>query len=126
MQEATHPPKLAKTLTPSALIDTLKSSVHPHSSHPKVPLIIHQTWSTSFPPSSYDNLINSWKKVYPEATYVLWNDTDNRRLVEEVYPELKESYEALPREIYRGSFQTLALLPFLCRTHSNISLLSDG
>lgn len=47
-------------------------------------------------------MIQSWRETYPEAQIVLWNDTDNRRLVEIGYPELLPVYNALGGEIYRA------------------------
>ncbi|KAH7317993.1 hypothetical protein B0J17DRAFT_686506 [Rhizoctonia solani] len=47
---------------------------------------------------------NSWRLAYPDWSYVLWDDADNRELVRVLYPRLLEAYEALPREIYRADF----------------------
>jgi hypothetical protein len=44
----------------------------------------------------------TWRRDYPEWTYVLWTDVDNRRLVEQHYPSLLPTYLALPKEIYRA------------------------
>jgi len=39
--------------------------------------------------------------------YVLWKDEDNKKLVELHYPEYLETYESLPREIYRADMASV-------------------
>ena len=51
---------------------------------------IHQTWAQpgeqnySLPAK---NFVDSWKSNRNGATHVLWNDADNKNLVEKFYPE---------------------------------------
>ncbi|CAE7198932.1 unnamed protein product [Rhizoctonia solani] len=66
--------------------------------------IIHQSWKTKDVPPAYHSLTTSWRSVYSNWTYVLWDNYDNRALVENLYPEWVRAYDALPSDIYRAHF----------------------
>ncbi|KAG8723757.1 hypothetical protein FRC09_001843 [Ceratobasidium sp. 395] len=68
------------------------------------PRLIHQSWKTHHVLPHVVALADSWKLAYPDWTYVLWDDGDNRELVRVLYPKLLSAYESLPREIYRADF----------------------
>lgn len=69
-----------------------------------IPMIIHQSWKDHSPPAIYNDLILSWRRTYPDAVYVLWNDAENQMLVDQRYPELKEVYKGFEKEIYKADF----------------------
>ncbi|KAF8606290.1 hypothetical protein BDV93DRAFT_521119 [Ceratobasidium sp. AG-I] len=66
--------------------------------------VIHQSWKTRYPPANYHSMMSSWRNVYPDWEYVLWNDDDNLELVKTFYPEWIDAYLALPSNIYRADF----------------------
>ncbi|KAF8750656.1 Glycosyltransferase sugar-binding region containing DXD motif [Rhizoctonia solani] len=66
--------------------------------------IIHQSWKAQDVPPVYHSLVTSWRSAYSKWTYVLWDNGDNRALVETFYPEWLKAYEALPSDIYRAHF----------------------
>ncbi|CAE6443452.1 unnamed protein product, partial [Rhizoctonia solani] len=66
--------------------------------------IIHQSWKAQNIPSAYHSLVTSWRSTYSNWTYVLWDNDNNRALVETFYPEWLKAYEALPSDIYRADF----------------------
>ncbi|CAE6405184.1 hypothetical protein ACGC1H_000113 [Rhizoctonia solani] len=66
--------------------------------------IIHQSWKTQDVPSNYHPLMTSWRSIYSNWTYVLWDNDDNRALVETFYLEWLHAYDALPSDIYRAYF----------------------
>ncbi|CAE6503970.1 unnamed protein product [Rhizoctonia solani] len=66
--------------------------------------ILHQSWKSQDVPPVYHSLMTSWRSAYSNWTYVLWDNDDNRALVEAFYPEWLSAYDALPSEIYRADF----------------------
>jgi inositol phosphorylceramide mannosyltransferase catalytic subunit len=64
--------------------------------------IIHQSWSSTSIPPHLASMAETWKRDYPDWSYVLWTDADNLALVQERYPALLPAYLALPREIWRA------------------------
>ncbi|KAJ1305811.1 hypothetical protein OPQ81_010539 [Rhizoctonia solani] len=66
--------------------------------------IIHQSWKSQDVPSGYHSLVTSWRSTYFNWTYVLWDNDDNRALVEAFYPEWLSAYDAFPSDIYRAYF----------------------
>ncbi|KAG9124837.1 hypothetical protein FRC07_010056 [Ceratobasidium sp. 392] len=68
------------------------------------PRFIHQSWKTHDVLPHVVALADSWKLAYPDWNYVLWDDSDNKALVQTLYPKLLSAYESLPSEIYRADF----------------------
>ncbi|KAG8741791.1 hypothetical protein FRC12_015556 [Ceratobasidium sp. 428] len=68
------------------------------------PRLIHQSWKTHDVLPHVAPLADSWRLAYPDWTYVLWDDADNKELVQALYPKLLSAYESLPSEIYRADF----------------------
>ncbi|KAH7335937.1 hypothetical protein B0J17DRAFT_630157 [Rhizoctonia solani] len=66
--------------------------------------IIHQSWKTQDVPSAYHSLMTSWRAMYSNWTYVLWDNDNNRALVKALYPGWLSAYDALPADIYRAYF----------------------
>lgn len=67
-----------------------------------IPKRIFQTWKTK----NIDQPVlkmwqNSWKEKNPEYEYDLWDDADNRRFIEENYPDFLPIYDSYDRNIKR-------------------------
>lgn len=97
-------PRLAPHLSAVDLLNNKLLELGRSSPVTGIPLIIHQSWKDHSPPAAYDDLILSWRRTYPDAVYVLWNDAENQMLVDQRYPELKEVYKGFEKEIYKADF----------------------
>ncbi|KAG8830026.1 Chitin synthase, class 2 [Serendipita sp. 399] len=87
----------ARIVKPSELMDMLNTT------HPPNSRLLHQSWKDEHPPEKFLRWSRQWRKLHgSDWGYVLWTDKDNRRLVEQFYPEYLKTYDALPREIYRA------------------------
>ncbi|KAG8809609.1 hypothetical protein FRC19_005126, partial [Serendipita sp. 401] len=87
----------AEVMMPSQLIELVEHG------KPLPRLLIHQSWKTRDLPSRFQKWSNDWRRIHGKRwTYVLWTDEDNRQLVEKFYPEYLETYNNLPREIFRA------------------------
>ncbi|KIM33667.1 glycosyltransferase family 32 protein [Serendipita vermifera MAFF 305830] len=66
--------------------------------------LIHQSWKTrNDVPPNFEDWGRQWRKLHgPDWKYVLWTDEDNLKLVQKFYPEFLQTYQNLPREIYRA------------------------
>lgn len=75
-----------------------------------IPRLIHQTWKTPEVPLRFAEFQQSWRKYHSSWDYRLWTDDDNRRLIEENYPQFADFYRRLPYPILRVEFVKLAYL----------------
>ncbi|MDX1251610.1 MAG: cell surface protein [Gammaproteobacteria bacterium] len=67
------------------------------------PKVIFQTWKSRIEiPFNYAQWSTSFRRMNPDFEYVLWDDADNRRFIENYYPWFLPIYNAYPREIYRA------------------------
>jgi mannosyltransferase OCH1-like enzyme len=73
-----------------------------------IPKIIHQTApaDTNKWNPIWDRCYESWKEEFDEDEYeyVMWNDDDIDKLVEEKYPEYYEDYKVFPSHILQIDF----------------------
>lgn len=73
-----------------------------------IPKIIHQTApaDTNKWNPIWDKCYESWKEEFDEDEYdyVMWNDDDIDKLIEEKYPEYYEDYKAFPSHILQIDF----------------------
>ena len=68
-----------------------------------IPRIIHQSWKDNVTlPLDFREWAQSWREKNPGFHYAFWTDKDNRLLVEQHYPWLLASYDALPAPIMRA------------------------
>ena len=67
----------------------------------EIPRIIHQSWKTTTLDGNFRVWSNSWKRIHPDFTYILWTDEDNRLLVQKYYPWFLPAYDMFPRKIMR-------------------------
>jgi len=79
-----------------------------------IPKIIHQT-APSDPEKwnpIWDKCYESWKEQFDpsEFEYVMWNDEDIDKLVEEKYPEYYEDYKSFPLHILQVDFVRNSIL----------------
>ena len=70
--------------------------------HSPFPKIIFQTWKNKTPPNKMAYWADSWKTNNPDYEYVLWDDADNRRFVEEKFPWFLPTYDGYNAEIKRA------------------------
>lgn len=67
----------------------------------RIPKIIHQTWKNIEVPARFVPWIKSWIKNHPDWKYMLWTDGKARKLIEERYPKLLETYDSYGEHIRR-------------------------
>ncbi|WP_276089681.1 glycosyltransferase [Pedobacter sp. JY14-1] len=66
-----------------------------------IPKIIHQTWKTKQIPEHFRLLKETWIKLHPDWTYILWTDEDNRRFIQNHFPSFLEKFDSYPTNIQR-------------------------
>jgi mannosyltransferase OCH1-like enzyme len=66
------------------------------------PKIIFQTWKNKTPPKKMAYWAESWKINNPDYKYVLWDDAENRRFVEEKFAWFLPTYDGYDAEIKRA------------------------
>lgn len=81
-----------------------------------IPKIIHQTWKTTDIPDEFVEYSNSWKRDYPDYTYILWTDENNRNLIKDKYEWFLETYDNYPNNIQRAD----AVRYFILLTYGGI------
>mmetsp|Transcript_32714 Transcript_32714/g.60086 ORF Transcript_32714/g.60086 Transcript_32714/m.60086 type:complete len:666 (+) Transcript_32714:87-2084(+) len=59
----------------------------------KIPKIIHQTWKNHKLPSEFQKWSRSWQECLPDWEYKLHTDEDNRKFIEEHFPEFLQTYD---------------------------------
>jgi mannosyltransferase OCH1-like enzyme len=67
----------------------------------EIPKIIHQSWKSIELTGDFKEWSQLWKSTHPNYAYLLWNDDDNRLLLERFYPWALAMYDMLPRHIMR-------------------------
>lgn len=66
------------------------------------PKIIFQTWKTHTLPAKMAYWAQTWKDNNPDYKYVLWDDAENRKFVEEHYKWFLPTYDGYNVEIKRA------------------------
>jgi hypothetical protein len=69
--------------------------------HRPFPRRVHQTWQTHTLPTHLLDWSSSWRSLGPEWEYRLWNDTENRQLIEEHYSWFLPYYDEYNHPIKR-------------------------
>jgi len=67
----------------------------------RIPKIIHQTWKTKTIPEAFEHFTRSLKECHPDWDYRLWDDTTNRRFIQEHYPWFLRFYDNYSLHIQR-------------------------
>lgn len=71
-------------------------------------LIIHQSWKTpnasEYPLDYAAHSPQLWQARHPGWLYILWSDSDNRRLVESRYSQWLKLYDGMAKGIMRADF----------------------
>lgn len=71
-------------------------------SHVKIPQTIMQTWKNKDVPLKWQASLESISEHMPGWKHVLMTDEDNRKLVEEHFPDFLKYYDAFPHAIQRA------------------------
>jgi len=68
-----------------------------------IPKIIHQVWSNKIRPLPFffKELSETWRIVYPDWDYILWDDATMDAFVKEHYPEYYSCYQSFPYDVQR-------------------------
>ncbi len=83
----------------------------PPAINDRFPKIVFQTWkSRSVIPGNYRHWRQTFIDQNPEYQVVLWDDDDNRALIDRHYPWFKDVYEGYPKEIFRADAVRLFFL----------------
>ena len=70
---------------------------------PKIPHIIHQTWSSNMVPLMFKDWIQSIMDLHPNWEYYFWTDKDVECLLKQKYPpEHLANFKNYPDGIFRG------------------------
>jgi mannosyltransferase OCH1-like enzyme len=70
-----------------------------------IPAILHQSWKSKTDlPEPFRHWRSSFLELNPGFEFPLYDDADNRALLEQVFPQLLPVYDAFPREIFRADF----------------------
>ena len=77
---------------------------------PKIPRIIHQSWKSRTLPSKFQKWSDTWSILNPSYTHLIWDDTDNRRLVQLYYPWFLETFDNFTSNILRADAARLFYL----------------
>ena len=67
-----------------------------------IPHKLHFTWKSHRLPEEYEKTISSWSKYHPDWEIKVWDDNDNRTLIESHYPWFLSTYDAYPKNIMRA------------------------
>ena len=69
----------------------------------KIPAIIHQVWSDKIRPlpQFFKELSETWKKVYPDWKYILWDDKKMDLFIKDYYPEFDAYCQSFPYDVQR-------------------------
>jgi mannosyltransferase OCH1-like enzyme len=124
----THVDNFAQSINASTLIASMLAMQDGRKASVSIALgrILHQSWKTQDPPPAYHSLIASWRSIYPDWTYVLWDNEDNLALVDTFYPEWRSAYDALPSDIYRAGFaRNLYMYVHLTTSSSFVTFLNS-
>lgn len=91
------PPAMLAPWAPSPL-DALPNAT-------RIPLILHQSWTTQTVPARWRQPHSSWRNAEERGwKRVLWDNSANRALVRDQFPWLLAFYDGLPYDIQRADF----------------------
>lgn len=78
-----------------------------------IPKIIHQTWKTKNLPVDFAKYSSTWKNLYPEWDYKLYDDNDCLSIVEKYFPQYLDTYLNLPSPVMKADmFRYMILYQF--------------
>lgn len=71
-----------------------------------IPRIAHQVWfkfgnGPDTPPAEYDEMRASWKRIHPNWTFMLWNETEARIFLQQYYPEAVDVFDGYSQMILK-------------------------
>lgn len=68
-----------------------------------IPKLIHQIWSDKYRPlpAFLRKLAQTWTELYPDWSYILWDEKNMNDFIREQYPQYCEIYYKLPFDIQR-------------------------
>jgi mannosyltransferase OCH1-like enzyme len=75
-----------------------------------IPKLIHQTAKTNEVPRNCIAYQEKLRELHPDWTYRLWTDADNLEFVSKEYPEFRDIFVKLPRNIMRADVIRYLLL----------------
>jgi hypothetical protein len=75
-----------------------------------IPRLIHQSWKIREIPANLREFQRSWQVHHPAWEYKLWTDADNRRLIDEHYPQFAAFYQRLSPSILKADFVRMAYM----------------
>jgi len=69
----------------------------------KIPPIIHQVWSAKIRPLPlfFKELSETWKNLYPDWEYILWDDKKMDSFIKAYYPEYAQYCQSFPYDVQR-------------------------
>ena len=69
----------------------------------KIPKIIHQVWSDKIRPLPlfFQELSETWKNLYPEWEYILWDDEKMNSFIKNNYPDFYFYFQSFPFDVQR-------------------------
>lgn len=123
------PRKWAREISATKLMEMLENGEQPG------PRILHQSWKEEPLLPHFERWSNKWRRQLDETwlyvpgisgmgllliitlRYVLWRDSDNRKLVERYYSKYLNAYDLLPREIYRADMVSSPWCPLPLPLH---------
>ena len=68
----------------------------------EIPHIFHQTWKTSDIPDEWQAYVQSWRTHHPHWQHILWTDENNRKFIQDHYPDFLEFYDSYSYNIQRA------------------------
>lgn len=105
-----HPMRLGN---PARLISPAELMARPPSSYSR---LIHQSWKTDDVPDRFRAWADNWRIINGDKwEYVLWTDDDNLELVKTRFPQWLDTYQKLPKNIFRADMVCLLLIAALPR-----------
>lgn len=90
-----------------------------------VPKIIHQTYKTEQIPEKWKISHSEWKNKHPSAQYMFWTDEDNRKFVEENFPDYLETFDNFPYPIQRADAIRYMLLYKFGGVYSDLDIVPN-
>lgn len=76
------------------------SSSSPHGT--TIPKLIFQTWKSKHDvPALYQNTRRETQRLHPHYQFLLWDDEDNRRFIQDYYPSFLSVYDEYDQPIKR-------------------------
>lgn len=75
-----------------------------------IPKRIYQTWKTTIVPEVWKEAQNSVRSMNPDYEYVFLTDADNRKIIEQHFPDFLQVYDEFPYNIQRADAVRYAIL----------------